>query len=303
MALARLDVPARDALRRLDPARPLPGPRRHDPGGLRGRRRARRGQDDRRGAARARGRREPRRRRVRRPVHREHDGDGLRGARHLARWARRWCPRSTRRKAEVAYEAGKLVDRRPARAACRPRDIITREALENAIAAVATSGGSTNAVLHLLAVAREAGVELTIDDFDRDQRAHAAALRPQARRPLRRRRPLRGRRRAGPRQAPARARRAPRRRDHGDRQDRRRDRRRGRARRPASAWSRPLDEPLKPTGGLAILRGNLAPEGCVVKLAGHERRLHTRPRARVRRRGGGDGRRHPRRHLARATSS
>src|SRR5690242_18058186 len=69
-------------------------------------------------------------------------------------------------KAEVAYEAGKLVVD-VLRRGVRPSDIITREALENAIAAVTSSGGSTNGVLHLLAVAREAGVELTIDDFDR----------------------------------------------------------------------------------------------------------------------------------------
>src|SRR5207244_1707605 len=70
------------------------------------------------------------------------------------------------RKSEVAVEAGRLVLDVLARG-LRPSDIITRESLENAIAAVATSGGSTNAVLHLLAVAREAGVELSIDDFDR----------------------------------------------------------------------------------------------------------------------------------------
>src|SRR4051795_12873446 len=68
-------------------------------------------------------------------------------------------------KAEVAYEAGKLVVD-VLRRGVRPRDIITREALENAIAAVTASGGSTNGVLHLLAIAREAGVELSIDDFD-----------------------------------------------------------------------------------------------------------------------------------------
>ena len=62
----------------------------------------------------------------------------------------------------------------------QPRDIATREAFENAIAAVAATGGSTNAVLHLLAMAREAGVPLTIDDFQTDQRAHAAARRPEA---------------------------------------------------------------------------------------------------------------------------
>src|SRR5213078_3236271 len=69
-------------------------------------------------------------------------------------------------KAEVAEAAGRLV-MDVLRRGVRPREIITRESLENAIAAVAASGGSTNAVLHLLAVATEAGVELDIDDFDR----------------------------------------------------------------------------------------------------------------------------------------
>src|SRR5215207_1425167 len=69
-------------------------------------------------------------------------------------------------KAEVAYETGKLVMDVLARG-LRPSDIITKAGLENAIAAVATSGGSTNGVLHLLAIAKEAGVELDIEDFDR----------------------------------------------------------------------------------------------------------------------------------------
>ena len=69
-------------------------------------------------------------------------------------------------KAQVAYEAGRLVMDVLARGQ-RPSDIITKEGLENAIAAIATSGGSTNGVLHLLAIASEAGVELDIDDFDR----------------------------------------------------------------------------------------------------------------------------------------
>src|SRR5918993_4855998 len=69
-------------------------------------------------------------------------------------------------KNRVAAEAGRLILDVLERGQ-RPRDIITREGLENAIAAIATSGGSTNGVLHLLAVAREAGVELDIDDFDR----------------------------------------------------------------------------------------------------------------------------------------
>ena len=66
---------------------------------------------------------------------------------------------------------------------------------------------------------------------------------------------------------------------------------------------RPLDDPIKPTGGLAILRGNLAPDGCVVKLAGHERRHHVGPGAGVRVRGGRDGGRHRRRRSTPATSS
>ena len=69
-------------------------------------------------------------------------------------------------KTEVAFRAGELVMDVLARGQ-RPSDIITRESLENAIAAIATSGGSTNGVLHLLAVAQEAGIELSIDDFDR----------------------------------------------------------------------------------------------------------------------------------------
>src|SRR5438445_517597 len=75
-------------------------------------------------------------------------------------------PATNPRKAEVAADAGRLV-MDVLRRGQRPSDIITRESLENAIAAIACSGGSTNGVLHLLAVAREAGVELDIDDFDR----------------------------------------------------------------------------------------------------------------------------------------
>src|SRR5438874_2045199 len=73
------------------------------------------------------------------------------------------------RKDEVAFRCGQLV-MELLRLDLRPRQIITRKALENAIIAVATTGGSTNAVLHLLAVAREAGVRLTIDDFDKINR-------------------------------------------------------------------------------------------------------------------------------------
>jgi dihydroxy-acid dehydratase len=178
-------------------------------------------------------------------------------------------------KAEVAYEAGKLVVD-VLRRGVRPRDIITREALENAIAAVTSSGGSTNGVLHLLAVAREAGVELSIDDFDAiSERTpllcdlkpggkyvavdlHEAGGVPVLVNRLRELGILHedamtvtGKTVGEIAQAANET--------------------------PGQRVVRPLDDPLKPTGGLAILRGNVAPEGCVVKLAGHERRLHTGP--------------------------
>ena len=164
--------PVRDALRRLDPARALQGPRRHDPGGLRGRRRARRGQDDRRGAPRARGRRQPRapaRAAASSPRTRWRWPSRCSASR---RWARRWCPRSTRRRPRSPTRPASSSSTCSG-AALTPRDIITREALENAIAAVTSSGGSTNGVLHLLAVAREAGVELV----DRRLRRASASAR------------------------------------------------------------------------------------------------------------------------------
>jgi dihydroxy-acid dehydratase len=178
-------------------------------------------------------------------------------------------------KAAVAVEAGKLMMDVLERG-LRPRDIITRDSLENAIAAIATSGGSTNGVLHLLAVAREAGVELDIDDFDRISEATPLLcdLKPGGRYvakdlyaaggvPLVAQRLLEagllhedaitvtGRTVA----------------DHA----------RDAVETPGQQVVRPLSDPIKATGGLAILRGNLAPEGCVVKLSGHERRRHGGP--------------------------
>ena len=184
---------------------------------------------------------------------------------------RRPRPRSPTRPASWSVD---VLKRGAAAAATSSREA----SLENAIAARGLlAAARPTRVLHLLAVAREIGVELDIDDFDRDQRAHAAAVRPQARRAVRRRRPLQGRRRAGHRSSACRR--------PGCST---RTRSRSPARRSASSPTRPtetegqrvvrpLDEPLKATGGLAILRGNLAPEGCVVKLAGHERRHHSGP--------------------------
>jgi dihydroxy-acid dehydratase len=178
-------------------------------------------------------------------------------------------------KGEAAEQAGRLV-MDLLRRDVRPSDVITREALENAIASIAATGGSTNGVLHLLAIARELDIPLTIDDFDRiaARTPVVASLKPGGRfvatdvyeaggvalvaRELLKRDLVH----AG----------AP----NVD----------GRSlseiaaaveERPGQEVVVPIEEPLKPTGGLAILYGNLAPEGCVVKLAGHERLLHRGP--------------------------
>jgi dihydroxy-acid dehydratase len=158
----------------------------------------------------------------------------------------------------------------------RPSQILTKNALENAIASVAATGGSTNGVLHLLALAHELGIELALEDFDRiaaatpivadmtpggrytaadlyDAGGAALVMRELLKRDL----------------------------VHGDEQNVD-----GRTMTKIAADARategqkvvvPIETPLKPTGGLAILRGSLAPDGCVVKLAGHERTDHRGP--------------------------
>jgi dihydroxy-acid dehydratase len=178
-------------------------------------------------------------------------------------------------KAQAAYDAGVLV-MDVLRRNLRPHDLITRDSLENAIASVTSSGGSTNGVLHLLAVATEMGVELDIDDFDRiSQRTPLICdLRPGGRynatdlfdaggtallaRRLRDLGVLHG-------DAPTVLGRSV-----GELAD-------AAVEADGQQVVLALDRALKPTGGLAILRGNLAPEGAVVKLAGHERRRHVGP--------------------------
>jgi dihydroxy-acid dehydratase len=178
-------------------------------------------------------------------------------------------------RAQVARDCGELVMEVLAED-LRPSQLITRESLENAIATVCMSGGSTNGVLHLLAVANEAGIELTIDDFDR----------------ISERTPLLGDLKPGGRfvakdlfEAGGVGVLAKRldeagvlhrdaltvtRRTIGEEAD-------AAVETPGQRVVRPLSDPLKPTGGLVILRGNLAPDGCVVKVAGEERRSHTGP--------------------------
>jgi dihydroxy-acid dehydratase len=158
----------------------------------------------------------------------------------------------------------------------RPSALITREGLENAIASVAATGGSTNAVLHLLAVAREAGVPLTIDDFDRisSRTPLIADLKPGGRFVATDLYRAGGMRLVARRLVDAGLLHA----DAPTVSGRTLAEEAAEAEeREGQEVVRTLDEPIKPSGGLAILRGNLAPEGCVVKLAGHGRTHHRGP--------------------------
>jgi len=184
------------------------------------------------------------------------------------------------KKEVIAYQTGQMVMELLGRG-LRPRDILTKPAFENAIASVAATGGSTNSVLHLLAMAREAGVPLAIEEFDAvsARTPLIADLKPGGRYvavdvhraggiPLIARKLVEGG--AGllhqeqitvsGRTIGEEARRA--------------------QETPGQDVVRPVSDPLKKTGGLVILKGNLAPEGCVVKISGHER-LHHRGPARV----------------------
>jgi dihydroxy-acid dehydratase len=178
-------------------------------------------------------------------------------------------------KAAAARASGRLVVD-VLRNGLLPSELITREGLENAIAAIASSGGSTNGVLHLLALAREAGVELEIDDFQRisEQTPLLCDLKPGGRFVATDLYAAGGVALLAKRLLEAGL-------LHGDAptvtgktigeiaQAAKET--------PGQEVIRPLAKPIKPTGGLAILRGNLAPDGCVVKLAGHERRFEQGP--------------------------
>ncbi|MEW6247496.1 MAG: dihydroxy-acid dehydratase [Nitrospirota bacterium] len=170
-------------------------------------------------------------------------------------------------KDDVAFACGKLV-MELLKQDLRPRRIITRKSLENAIAAVATTGGSTNAVLHLLAVAREAGVRLTLDDFDKINRKVPllADLKPGGRFMAADLYAAGGTTLVAKRLLDAGL-------LHPDQPTvtgRTIGEEAGQVKEtPGQQVVRPLSNPIKPTGGLVILKGNLAPDGCVVKVAGH----------------------------------
>ena len=179
------------------------------------------------------------------------------------------------RKDEVARHCGQLI-MDLLRRGVTPGDILTRQAFENAIAGVAASGGSTNAVLHLLALAREVGVPLTIDDFDTISRRTPllADLKPGGRYvavdldraggiPLLVQRLVSAGLVDGKQMTPSG-------RTMGEEASLAMET-------PGQDVVRPLSNPIKPNGGLVILKGNIAPEGCVVKIAGHERLYHRGP--------------------------
>jgi dihydroxy-acid dehydratase len=158
----------------------------------------------------------------------------------------------------------------------RPRDIVTRASLENAIAAVATTGGSTNAVLHLMAIAREAGIDLALADFDRiSARVPLLAdLKPSGRFVATDLYAAGGSRLVAERLVQAGA------------VDGSAPTVTGKTLAEEAALAvetagqqvvRPVDSPLKPTGGLVILRGSLAPEGGVMKVSGADRMQHRGP--------------------------
>jgi len=179
------------------------------------------------------------------------------------------------KKAAVARATGERV-MELVRANLRPRDIITRAALENAIASVATTGGSTNAVLHLIAIAREAGVPLELADFDRisSRVPLLADLKPSGRfvatdlhaaggSPLVAKRLVE----AGAIDPNAKTVTG---RTLGDEASRASET-------PGQEVVRPVARALKKSGGLVILRGSLAPEGAVMKVSGTERAQHRGP--------------------------
>jgi dihydroxy-acid dehydratase len=184
-------------------------------------------------------------------------------------------PAGDPKKHDVARRAGALI-MDVLRAGRRPSQIVTRQALENAIASVAATGGSTNAVLHLVAIAREMGVPLGLDDFDRvNARVPVFAdLKPGGRFVATDLYAAGGTRLVARRLIDVGA-------LHGGAltvTGRTIEEEASRAvETQGQEVVRPAASPLKPSGGLVILRGNLAPDGCVVKLSGHDRRAFTGP--------------------------
>jgi len=184
-------------------------------------------------------------------------------------------PAMDAQKDDVSFQCGEIVMNLLKRGT-KTRDILTRDAFENAIASVTASGGSTNSVLHLLAIAREAGVQLDMDDFQKvSERTpllcdlkpsgqyvaadmhRAGGIRLLANRLWRAKKLHENAMTVSGKTIGAEAALA--------------------VETPDQEVIAPFDKPLKSTGGLVILHGNLAPEGCVAKISGHERLSHRGP--------------------------
>ncbi len=177
-------------------------------------------------------------------------------------------------KAEASRKAGRMI-MELCRRDLRPSQIITRESLENAITAVCASGGSTNAVLHLIAIASEMGLRLTMEDFDRisERTPFICDLTPGGKYVAKDYQEAGGSRVLAKRLL-----------ERGQLHDTitvsgktLHEEAAEAVETPQQQVIRNWNDPLKATGGLVILKGNLAPEGCVVKVAGHERLHHTGP--------------------------
>jgi dihydroxy-acid dehydratase len=179
------------------------------------------------------------------------------------------------RKDEAAFQCGEVV-MNLLKKGIRPSNILTHAAFENAIAGVATTGGSTNAVLHLLAISREMGLPLDIDDFQRvsERTPLLADLKPAGKYvaadvdaaggiQLIAKRLLEGKHVDGSAMTVTGQ-------TFAEEANKAKET-------PGQMVIAPLSKPLKTTGGLVILKGNLAPGGGVVKMSGHERQSHTGP--------------------------
>jgi dihydroxy-acid dehydratase len=184
-------------------------------------------------------------------------------------------PAMDARKDEIAFRCGEVVMNALKRGIL-PRDILTRGAFENAIAGVACTGGSTNSVLHLLAISREAAVPLEIDDFQKvsERTPLLADLKPSGKYvaadvdkaggiPVIAKRLLDAKCADGSTLTVTGK-------TFAEEANNAKET-------PGQPVIAPLDRPLKKTGGLVILKGNLAPEGCVAKISGHERLSHRGP--------------------------
>jgi len=179
------------------------------------------------------------------------------------------------RKDEVSFRCGEVV-MNLLKKGIRPSDVLTKRAFENAIAGVATTGGSTNAVLHLLAIAREIGVPLQIEDFQliSERTPLLADLKPAGKYvaadvdhaggiPVIAKRMLDGKFADGSALTVTGK-------TFAEEANTAKET-------PGQQVIAPLSKPLKATGGLVIVKGNLAPQGGVVKMSGHERAAHTGP--------------------------